>query len=369
MALVGLIPTIITALTLIVPLVGGHLVSNAPSKKRLIIVVNAVGRPAIMLMVPILLFIGDSSLVIVAFVLLISLFSASQSISGLAWQDLFAMTIAERARDRLLGTLQVVAGICSLVASFFVKALLDTDLLDKKLRFASIFLLAGFFLSLSIPAMLGVREQARASDDSQDRRLKSYLASLLACFADKTLRNLTFVTILGLVAASGSAFIYLFASNNLGMQANEISVLIVVQTVGAISSGLLWPRIARAFGNKYVIVIAELLTLVMAVLCLLSRQGSGAIWLMSLVVFLFGIRMGSWVGYTNYLLEFIDAKTRIQSLVFKNTLVFPFSFVSVLAGILVDNVGMVPLLVVQIFASTIAGLCAITLLLGKVKLA
>lgn len=354
MKLVGFVSSLITSLPMIVSLFVGNLVSGVPSKKKVIIRVNSFTRTSILLMVPVLALHASPAVTLGIFILCISILFSGQSVSGLAWTDLMARCISPEQRGRFFGTLQVMAGIASVAAGYFTKLVLDSRALETGQKYSVIFGMAGVFFVVTVSVMFPLREPAEGGPRSRAESLAGYLRGLSECMKNGRFRLMTFTMMGSTAAAAGLSFVFLFAKQTLQLPPDRISNMIVIQTVGSITGGALWGAVCTKLGSRNVIRASEISALLIPLIslfALLLRNPSAA---MYAAAFLIGLKTGGFLGYTNYLIEVIDEKLRVYGIVARSTLIFPFSFIGLAAGILADKYGMTPLFLIQAAVSVIA---------------
>jgi len=353
MKVVGLVSALAASLPMIVPIFVGDLVSMAKSKRQFIIRVNSVGRGMIIIMAPVLILHLEQKIVVIIFICIFSLFYIVQATTGLAWTDLLGKAVAPSKRGYLLGNLQVIAGVASVVASYFVKIVLDSGTLLVNQKYAIIFGLSGTLLLSTVLAMIPLREPFDKTTCISTKRIRQYFNNILACFNNKSFKIMTLTLMCSTAASSGLSFIFLFAKNTLNISPNNISGMFVIQTLGSIAGGLLYGKIFTLFGSKYVIQLSEISALLIPLLSLSTYMIYNDLFIMYIVAFLMGIKNGGMLGYTNYLIEILDEDLRVHGMVARSTLTSPFTFLNFFAGILVDTFGIIPLFILQIGISTV----------------
>jgi len=366
MKIIGFVSALTISLPMIIPLFVGNLVTGTKSKKNFIIRVNSFSRTSILIMVPILLFNLNSKIVIWTFIAVISFFFIGQAASGLAWMDVFARTISIEKRGKLLGILQIIAGFASVVASLFIKAILDNVTMSSNLKYAIILGLPGTLFIFTLFAMLPLREDLKGICLNKAKNLRDYVKSLSVCIKNKSFKLMTMTVMAGTVASTGISFMFLFAKNDLHLHTNQISNMIVIQTIGIIVGGALWGKICVKFGSRHVIRLSEILAIFIPILSLLCFLIKNPFLVMYTITFLIGIKNAGMIGYMNYLIEVTEENLRVYSMVVRSTLTFPLAFLNLFAGILVDKAGMAPLFFLQIMASAITVIFSFTLKSKKI---
>ena len=135
-------------------------------------------------------------------------------------------------------------------------------------------------------------------------------------------------------------FYVVFAQEKLGFPDSAVGIFISAQMAGHIMFGLLWGNLGDKRGNRLVICLVTLITLLTPVCALLAswlaHEYANLAFMLYLLVFLaIGATLsGVWIGFTNYLLEVADAINRPTYVGMMNTLIAPFTFLPIIGGVL-----------------------------------
>ena len=246
---------------------------------------------------------------------------------------------------------QLFGGIGSLAAGFIIKSVLENTAFSDATRYSIIFSSASILMILSSAAMLLTRDLPRPIE-SKPAKNRHYYASLPAYLKkNKDFRRVALIRILSSFTSMVAPFLILFGQNIFRLDVSQVSTLIYIQIAGGLLGGVIWSQISSRFGNKFVILTAQvtgLLIPIAALACFLVRDLSLPWYLLWPIILANGTNMGSWVGTFNYLIDIIDEEERTIYLLLSSVITFPLTGLAFLAGILADQTGFVPLFIISI---------------------
>jgi sugar phosphate permease len=273
----------------------------------------------------------DPSVVLVALVVLLFVFSFAGGVASVPFNDIWAKTLPATLRGRFFGHRQLWGGIMALGAAFVVKRVLGNPDLSFPKNYGLLFLLSFAFLVVSYVALSSVREPAGEPRETP-RALTVFLRhSLRLAWEDRNFGKLL-ASRMG-IGFGGLAlpFYVLYGRNELEMPLDQIGFLVGAQVAGAIVSNLLWAELSDRRGNRIVIRLTGAMALSVPVLAVSSAFIVGPR-LLVVVFFLIGCTIsGTGVGFTNYLLEIAPAPLRPAYLAVSGT-VAGISFLLPIAG-------------------------------------
>lgn len=142
------------------------------------------------------------------------------------------------------------------------------------------------------------------------------------------------------------------------LKEKEMSNLIYIKIIGSILGGYMFANISERWGNKYAIVIVQVVKFFIPALALLSIAFGGIGYLVILIytaVFLTGIFLGGVaMGFTSYRIDITREEERSNYMVLQSIITFPFAFLKYFAGIGSDKLGFSLLFIICISASIVA---------------
>ena len=354
LGLIGMLTTIQGIAQAIVPLLSGGFAARAKSKRKVSMMGNGIARTMIFLIPASLLFgLPHNAIVSIfscTFVLLVSL----SPMTGLIWNYLLNDCLSTLDRPKLLGVIFAASGIVSLGTSNLIKVIRDSTVLPDNMKYFYIFGLAGLFMSTSVLWFLPLKENRNDTAINKVFRVKDYMASLALCFRNKSFNRAVSANAFSYMSMVLNAFLYIYAANSLKLQPYLISNMIIVQTVGQITGGVITGQVSARFGVKRMLIMSECAGLLIPLLELLCTGLKNAYPAMCVSVFLFGFVRSGMMGYNNYIFEVVEKDRLIFHMVTKGLVLLPVSFLSTVAGIYIQGHSPVPVLMVQAAAACTA---------------
>ena len=349
--LAGLATTINLAASVITQILLGPYVKSIRNMPRYMTTIMFIFRPLPLLMIPVLFSNWKPLLIVTVFLILYALLFFGDGLILVPWTDMFGRTILPEKRGKVLGLQQLFGGIGSLAAGFVIKSVLENTAYSDATRYSIIFSSATFLLILSSAAMLLTKDLPRPVE-SKPAKNRHYYASLPAYLKkNKAFRRVALIRILSSFTSMVAPFLILFGQGIFRLDVSQVSTLIYIQIAGGLLGGVIWSQISSRFGNKFVILTAQvtgLLIPVAALACFLVKDLSLPWYLLWPIILANGTNMGSWVGTFNYLIDIIDEQERTIYLLLSSVITFPLTGLAFLAGILADQTGFVPLFIISI---------------------
>lgn len=354
LGLIGALPTAQGIISAVTPFITGGFIAAARSKRRLSLTVNGIARSMILL-IPLSLLIGfSSSAVIAIFFGIMMVYYVCQSVTGISWNYLLGVCVQPEDRGRLMGTLFAFSGLISFLSSNIVRLLRESQRLTMAGRYASIFGLAGVLMAASVLFFIPLKEQQSDTPTETARSLRAYLAALTGCLRESPFRRLLTTQGLSTISTGINTFLYIFAQNFLHLATEQISLMIIIQTVGVVCGGFASGRISSRFGSKRTLIVVEGVALLIPLLELTAlRFGHGAP-LMYAAVFLVGFSRSGMMTFQSHLLEVAGKERSIYFIVTKSLVLLPLSFVSVLVGLYIEKYAIATVFIVQVVVALAA---------------
>lgn len=273
-------------------------------------------------------------LVLGALIGLFGIFSFIGGMGTVIYADIFARAIPPRRRGRFAGSKQLLGYGLAILAGYVVEWILrQPDRFPFPLNYAIILALSAVTLAIALTGFAMIREPS-----VPEKRLHSSLTQTMhiarrlvqsSSNLQLLLYNRAFLT-LGLTLAP---FFVIYARQNLGVPAATIGIYLSLQMGGAAGSNLLWGWLSDAKGNRSVLVGTALSGAFAAFLAWFTPVSVP--WLFGGVFLLLGVTLsGMRVGYSNYLWEMADEKTRPVCVALQNTLLAPLTLAPLLVGLL-----------------------------------
>jgi MFS family permease len=346
--LAGLATTVGLACSTVAQLLLGPYVKRIRNLPSYIVLMMFLFRPLPLVMIPVLFSRLDPTAVVLVFLGLYGLLFFGDGLVMVPWSDLFGRTILAGQRGRLLGFQQLAGGVGGLAAGFLIKYLLEYPGYSSATRYSILFSCSAVALTLSAAAMLPARDLPHTVT-ARPASNWHYYAQLPASLAkSREFRRLVLVRVLSGVTNMVAPFLILFGQKTLGLDNNQVSTLVYVQIAGSLVGGLIWGQISSRHGNKYVILSAQLVGLLIcatSLSCLLLGPGHFpwiALWPLVLAN---GANMGSWLGSLNYTIDIIPEDERTVYLLLSSLIALPLTGLTFLAGFIAESAGFAPLFI------------------------
>jgi len=278
--LIGLISAIQGAGWLLPQLVAARLVQGRRRKQRFITIPAAVGRSAIWVIAATISLCGISKprLTLAVFFAGFMLLSFGEGLLNVPLFDVFAKAIPVGRRGRLIGTAQVIQGILALGVSGMLAYLLGPEsALAFPYNYALLFLLAGIGFTLSLLALILIREPEGAIEQS-DAPKTGYLRLLAnILFHDRSFVALVATRALLGYGCMANPFYVIFATDVLGMSEQTIGLFVLAQIGGSILGGAVLGLLNEKRGSVAVIRASIGISLAMPLIAILTHILSGSI--------------------------------------------------------------------------------------------
>lgn len=354
MEAIGSLSTLQSVFGAIMPLLCGGVVAAAASKKKMSMVINGIVRTAYLL-IPLGIVLGLSPMAeLVLFFGVMVLSSMGQSVTGITWNYLLGDCVPPERRGKLLGTLYALSGVITFVSSAIIKGIRSSPVLDENSQYAAIFALGGALMACSVLCYIPLRERTVGSSTREERNPRRYISQLLSCYRNKLYRGALIANVFSSLALSVNAFFFVFAQNTLPLSADQVSNLIVIQTLGLMIGGLVTGRISQRLGIKRMLQTIEGLGILVPVMGLAAMCTGVSFVFAGLAVFIIGFTKSGMVGYQAYILEIVPTETSVYHIVARSLTLLPFSFAGIAIGSLISHFSNVPAFILQIILGMLA---------------
>lgn len=349
---IGSISTMQSIFGAIVPLLCGGLVAASGSKKKLSMIINGVARTSYLL-IPLGLLLGlDPMMELSLFFLVMVLSNIGSPITGLTWNYLLGDCVPASRRGKLLGTLYACSGVITFVSSAIIKGIRSSPALSEGNQYAAIFALGGFLMACSVLCYIPLKERTLGPSAREKSDPRHYIGELIACYKNPLYRKALFCNVFSSLSISVNSFFFVFAQNVLMLSADQVSNLIVIQTLGLMIGGVVTGRISEKLGLKRMLQTIEGLGILVPILGLVGLHMGAGFLCAAIAVFIVGFTRSGLIGYQAYILEIVPTEKSVYHIVARSLTLLPFSFAGILIGALISRFTNTPAFILQI------GLCA-----------
>lgn len=282
---------------------------------------------------------SDPALVLAAVVTAYVIFCFTDGMTLVGWNDIVAKCIRPTLRGRLFGGQQFLGGGIAVIAGETVRRVLASDGMAYPANYAFLFGLyfAGMMLSAAFLAL--VREPIRPVVKER-QNLAQMVKRIPGALREKPeFLRMVKTQLLGGIGFIAVPFYVIYAETRLGAPPWTSGVFIWAGTVGAIGGSLIWAYLSDLKGSTRVIravcwlgVTAPLVAIAVPFLPLTAPMTYYAYAIVFTVASAAG--GGSWIGFTNFLLEITQDEERIAFIGMNGTLLAPTALMPVIGGLL-----------------------------------
>jgi len=344
---IGAVTTLRSVMGSVVPLLLGSVVAATRSKRNFAMIFNGSSRAA-MLLIAVALFMDlPLQSILVLFFIVILYYSFCQPLTGLSWNHLIGAYMPPEKRATMLGILYSASGVLIFLSSYIIKYIRSHPALTEKTQYAWIFLIGGLFVATSVLWYVPLKEDREHLEQRGTAHGKDYVMELMRCYKNKKFRQIIYTQLFANVSTNINTFFFLFAQDTLLFSPQNISDLIVVQTLGVMVGGFVTGWISQRFGVKRMLQTMEALGVLVPVMGLAAMAGHLPMGCSAVALFIIGFMKGGQVGYSSYILEIVPNEKTVYHVVARSLIMIPFSFASILVGYLITNLGNGPVFAIQ----------------------
>jgi len=337
--IIGLLITIQRAGWLLPQLAAASFLHHRPRKKPFLLLVATVGRLPFAPLAVLIYFLAKPNPALVLWLLGLSyaVFWATDGMSIVPWNDIIAKSIPPTLRGRLFGAQQFLGAGIAIGAGEVVRRALGQGGIDYPANYALLFaimftglMLSSFFLSL-------VREPIRPVA-AEPLNIAQLLRMIPRAWRERRdFRRMIKTQLLTSIGPIAIPFYVIYAETRLGAPAWTSGVFVWGGTIGGIVGSLAWAYLSDCRGSVRVIRGVCWLGFfgpIAAIAVPLLGLPVPALYYAYAVVFAVTAAAGggSWIGFTNYLLEIAGEEERAALLGITPTLLAPMVMMPVIGG-------------------------------------
>jgi MFS family permease len=279
-----------------------------------------------------------------------SIFNFGGGTSTLAFQDVVAKVIPPRRRGSFFGTRQLFSGLLTfaLVGPRVGWLLGAASPLPFPLNYGILVVLAWISMSIGLLAFALVKEPPQTQLGKRMRVIEGLRRAPAIMRANPNYRWFIISRMLTRVGQIAEPFYIIYAIEELGLPADVAGVYLAVRAVAGALSNLAWSRVSERQGTRRLILLTGVLFVMAPALALggpaisnaLGFGSSGRLIAIGLVFLVAGVANdGNGISGNTYLLEIVPEAERPTYIGLANTTLGVVTFLPVLGGWLVANLG------------------------------
>ncbi|MFO7956810.1 MAG: MFS transporter [Candidatus Brocadiia bacterium] len=351
-ALVGLLVALAMAGHRLPQLYVSSLVEHRERKKAFYIAASAVRILMLCIMAGVLFAAGGvgSWWPLAAFLTAYFVFSVAQGCASIPFFDMLAEAIGPTRVGSFFGMRHFLGSCAVLVCGFLVIQPVQ-DGLPSPTNYAVLTGIAIGVLGISWGSFALFREQENSSPPKRRSARQVLAAGRRLLARDRNYRDILILLVLARVNTLALTFYVPYGVERLGV-AGVSGILLGFMSASRMASSLVWGRVSRRKGNRLCLVFAGLLFIFSPLAILAAPRLPGLFrWplpfteveldlpllIYFLALFSFGMALQAhMIGRTGFIVESAPEGRRPSYIGFLNTVTFPMTFLSVVAGLMVD---------------------------------
>ena len=336
-AAVGFLVSLVQGVTVLPQLPVARLLARAPHLAKPLLLLGIWLRCAVWGVLGFLAVSGVTrgKFLLLAFVLLLSLYSLGGGVAVLPFKRVISDTIPENRRGSFFGWRLLLGSLLGMAAGGIVHLVLGSKSLEWPKNYGLLFLLSFASLALAYTGMSMLRfPRPQALPGGKPPPFAGEMRRVLKAYPP--IRTLILIRILGGGLPLVMPFLTLYAVKDLGIPLSWLGIFVVVQQVGATASNLLWIPMGNRMGTR----------ILMRLGLGGAAVGAGAAFFASgpltfaAAFFFFGFSSSALrVAFGGYVLELGTGHARSLLIAMEGTFLFPIYFMPFLGGILADGAG------------------------------
>ena len=341
--LAGFADTVRNAGFIIAQTVMGLFIYALPSRSRFMKIGGFLTRPMLILIVPFIFGGLWGPPVAYLFILFVSLFFIGDGMLSLSWMEIFSATIPGNKRGMITGWNQIISGICGIGATAFSAAMLSSTSIPRPHQFGYLFLVGGIIMLLNSFALSRIRDlPPEQITHKPPLNLGSYVSTLLKLFrGNKFFRNMMAARFCHQLAMAMMPMLIIFGKDILHIDGAQTGTLVTLSVFGQMAGGIVWGQMSTRIGNRPVMALSALCSAVVLFMGLISYTmgASAPFGMLCAMIFMMKMNACAWLGYTNHVIDNVEADDRAFYLVMQGLIYFPTTFGPVLVGLAAASIG------------------------------
>lgn len=297
---------------------------------RFIRLVMFIDRPQLLLFPLLLLFVKDSMIVLIAFIVGFAVLCLGEGIILVPWVDLMSGTLRQNVRGKFWGLIQVTGGLGVLAAGLMIARILDNPKFPYPYNFAVIFGIGAITILPSVKLFGMAAEPVLPAVCDKPGWFFSFRQSL----KNKQFMTTIIVQHLACYDALAIPYYIVMVRHRFSWLTQNTGNYILLTIIGGIMGGLFWGFLSDRQSGSTVKLILCLKVLTAAVF--LATQLIDEKFLIPILLeigfILVGMISAAWVGFINYIISIALPAERPFFIALNNIVLLPAAFFPILGG-------------------------------------
>jgi hypothetical protein len=264
-------------------------------------------------------------------------FTVMGGVASIPFFDIWGKALPSTMRGRFFGHRKFWGGILAVGSGFIAKTILGSSKIGFPQNFSLLFFLAFLFMGISYLALGSVREPSQEVHKTPLTFTDFLRKAFHILRSDENYRNFLFVQIFAGAGALAMPFYVLYAGDMLHFELGMVGVFLMAQMIGSVVSNILWAYVSDFSGNKRVVQISALLSILPPLIALITPPQVTMSFISLFIIIGFTIS-GRIIGKNNFLLDMAPPKDRPAYFSLNGTLTFPVMIFPLIGGVVVQLV-------------------------------
>lgn len=300
----------------------------------------------------------SSSFLFLGFYLLYFLASSGLGVGTLPFNDIVAKSVPARRRARLFSLRALWGGILGVGTGFVIKYILrDEFSLTFPYNYALMFGLSTLVMVCSSVCFMMSKEPIHPVRDSRKPFWEHLKRGPKFLKEDRDYRYFLFFRIMTSFGGMSIPFYTTYALDYINISASTIGIYTAVAAGSGILSNLLWVHVGEKYGSRSVLIVSTAFACIAPTIPIITRylpSEQRPVFYSLVFILTEALISGQGIGYMTYSLNMAPSMSRPTYLGFLNTLMFPMSFVPLLAGSLINILSYEFVFIISIVTSAFA---------------
>ena len=283
----------------------------------------------------------NNGLLAVSFLCFYFVGASSMGVSTLPYMDIISKAIGPQRRARFFSLRNITGGICSFFIGFFVLYVLDNEFgLAFPHNYALLFGCGAVSVGIACTIFLKIREPIHPVQTERQTLRQHLKQGPHFLRTDRNYRLFLFFRMCSQTAGMCGPFYVPYALDKLGIPEWTIGLFIAVGALSGVISNFLWMYVGEKFGVRWIVISTSAMACGAPLVVTFVRY-TPTVWQMPFYLLIFALNgaamSGMMVGFMTYMINIAPPRIRPTYIGFMNTILFPFGFMPVIAGKLIEG--------------------------------